>query len=338
MVINNTVISPAGETIEILTDADWIKRAKGMKVGRSGNEPTARGLTMWNAGIKRFIVADLWRNGPVLDPQSGRAAHVMWDRIRDTFGDDAMVAQPNSFSTLCGDPMNAPAFERDTRAKRTYAINLIALPRTWFDKLMMDEQARDVAEQARKEREANEQLADATTTAIGELIDAPTESVNGTDPTERESDAESDKAFDDMIRDMELDAPTVFETGPPLDLQIASQVAMSLLTTVVEIISAGSAASVDEKVRKLQGDLTDVMGKLSARLEDNDRMRRQLRQAGDEITALRHERDGLRSRLRATEANLTSALKGDAVQAINGEIQKRVADIMRVAPRTKGDA
>jgi predicted nucleic acid-binding Zn-ribbon protein len=91
-------------------------------------------------------------------------------------------------------------------------------------------------------------------------------------------------------------------------------------------------------VRALQSDLNDIAGKLSARLEDNDRMRRQLRQAGDEIQALRYERDGLRSRLRATEANLTAALKGDAVQAINGEIQRRVESIMRVAPATKKGA
>ncbi|MET0461987.1 MAG: hypothetical protein ABW007_02500 [Chitinophagaceae bacterium] len=266
----------------------------------------------------------------------------MWDRIRDTFGDDAIVGNPNSFATFAKDPINVDAFERDTRAKRTYAINLVALPRMWFDKLMSDEADREYvqkqreqeaeAERDRLERERLDSV-DAELEREGLAVLTEHHGVANTEP----ADQESDDAFDAMIRDMELDAPTVFETGPPLDLQIASQVAMSLLTTVVEIISAGSAASVDEKVRKLQGDLNDVMQKLSARLEDNDRMRRQLRQAGDEITSLRHERDGLRSRLRATEANLTAALKGDAVQAINGEIQKHVAKIMRVAPTTKGD-
>lgn len=344
MAIVKHATSPAGERIEIIQDADWVKSANllnGRK--RNGNVVTDRSIRIWQGGMKRFVIADLWRNGPAESPKTGIAPAVLWGRIRETFGDDAIKGAPASFTTLARDAVNTRAFELDTRAKRTYSIRLKALPQTWYDKLIADEEERQrAARLAEQERERAEREAAALREREQELVTVPMEVQAVTPSGDIVSDplyeptTESIDEFDAMIRGMQLDAPTVYDTPPPLDISIASQVAMSLLTTVVEIISAGSGAAVDEKVRKLQGDLNDVMGKLSARLEDNDRMRRQLRQAGDEINALRHERDGLRSRLRATEANLTAALKGDAVAAINGEIQRRVDSIMRVAPKAKG--
>jgi regulator of replication initiation timing len=299
---------------------------------------------MWMAGAKRFILADLWRNGPVVDMKSGRATGIFWKRMEESFPGE-VEGKTTSFPGFTNDPLNAPAFELIKKGKRTYSIKLIALPQTWYDYLERDESERAKAKRAadraaeKLERERlDREAAETVASAVMPLTDADiateslvaAESRNGTD-------IDHDAEFDDIMRDMQLDAPTVYDMEPPLEIAMASQVAMSLLTTVVEIISAGTGAAVDEKVRALQSDLNDIAGKLSARLEDNDRMRRQLRQAGDEIQALRYERDGLRSRLRATEANLTAALKGDAVQAINGEIQRRVESIMRVAPSKKGE-
>jgi hypothetical protein len=336
--IQRHAVSPAGDRIEIVSDEEWLKRTGG----------SLRGLRVWYAGAKPFVFAELWRNGPVTDEKSGRAAKLLWDRMRETFGDDAITTNPGSFSTFARDPNNAPAFENVTVAKRTYLIKLVAMPQCWYDHLEKDESERARAKRAadranekldreRLDREAAELVASEvmpltdSDIATESLIAA--ESLNG---THAETDAAHDDAFDNIMRDIQLDAPTVYDMEPPLEIAIASQVAMSMLTTVVEIISAGTGAAVDEKVQSLTGDLNDALGKLSARLEENDRYRRQLRQAGDEIQALRYERDGLRSRLRATEANLTAALKGDAVQAINGEIQRRVESIMRVAPSKKG--
>jgi hypothetical protein len=334
MAISRHAVSPAGDRIEIVSDSDWM----------ATTGVTERGVRMWMAGAKRFILADLWRNGPVVDMKSGRATGIFWKRMGETFPGE-IEAKPTAFPGFTNDPLNAPAFDLTRKGKRTYSIKLIALPQTWYDYLERDESERakakraadramDKLERERLDREAAEMVAG----AVMPLTDADiateslvaAESRNGTD-------IDHDAEFDDIMRDMQLDAPTVYDMEPPLEIAMASQVAMSLLTTVVEIISAGTGAAVDEKVRALQSDLNDIAGKLSARLEDNDRMRRQLRQAGDEIQALRYERDGLRSRLRATEANLTAALKGDAVQAINGEIQRRVESIMRVAPSKKGE-
>jgi hypothetical protein len=310
---SKTVTSPAGETIEIVPDVDWCELTG----------TTDHALRMWNAGAKRFLVGELWLGGESADPKSGRATTLLHARMRERFGDE-IKSQPNSITMMMSDYLNAPAFERKTNGKRTQLIRLIALPELWYGKLManLDEW---------------EDTSPIDPDPIPEPPPGDREAAELMEPIILGS-TQTDESFEEMIRDMELDAPTIYaDEKPPLEISIASQVAMSLLTTVVEIISAGSGAAVDEKVRALTGDLEDVMGKLGARLEENDRLRRQLRQAGDEITALRHERDGLRSRLRSTEANLTAALKGDAVQAINGEIMRRVDAIMRVAPKGKGE-
>lgn len=317
-----TVKSPAGESIEIIDDDEWMK----------ANEKTSdKSMRQWNGGTKRLVLADLWNRGGIVN-ESGRATGVLWERMREHYGDD-VTTQPTSFNGLYND--NPLAFERKTQGKRTYTIKLVALPESWYGKLLADERERAKIARAAK-AEADREADRLAALQSDELVahDSTPE------PIEPEPYETNDDEFDALIRNIELDAPTEYDLAPPLELSIASQVAMSLLTTVVEIISSGSGAATDERVRKLTGDLNEISSKLSARLEENDRYRRQLRQAGDEITALRHERDGLRSRLRATEANLTAALKGDAVAAINGEIQKRVDAIMRVAPKGKdvGDA
>lgn len=318
--IQRHAVSPAGDRIEIVSDDDWIKLTG----------CTEKSLRVWNLGAKRFIIAELWRNGAVLN-ESGRATRDLWARMDESFPGEVEGKQ-TSFPGWSTDSLNAPAIELVKNGKRTFSIKLIGLPSTWYDFLQADETERARVQRA-AEREAErlerERLdREAAESVAAQIMPEPVgASLNGTSVEDREVDE-----FADMMRDIQLDAPTVYDMEPPLEIAIASQVAMSLLTTVVEIISAGTGAQVDEKVRQLQGDLSDIAGKLSQRLEENDRMRRQLRSAGEEIQALRYERDGLRSRLRATEANLTAALKGDAVQAINGEIQRRVDSLMRVAP------
>ena len=127
------------------------------------------------------------------------------------------------------------------------------------------------------------------------------------------------------------------ETGPSIEVEIAGQVAMELLTRVVDIISAGNATDADPEVRRLRNELVHGQGLLAQRLEENDRMRKPLRQTGDELSAVKMERDSLRTRLRQTEANFMSALKGESAQAVTTEVMKRVDRIMRESPRPKGE-
>ena len=303
------VTSPAGQDIEVVDDQDWCQAA-GVAINS---------LKQFN-GSKPYAIAELWLGGAVRDPKSGRAAAMLWDRIYERFpGADLPAA--GSFSGLTRAPQNSAAFEIITNGKRTQLINLVAMPERWFTKLQAF-----IPKPIEKEPMVDELAGQSA------LVDGESINLNGSQVEDR-----SEITDEDLERLIGLDAPTVYDIQPPLELSIASQVAMSLLTTCVEIITAGSSESIDERVRKLTTDIADVQSKLSMRLQENDVLRRQNRQAGDEIIALRAERDGLRSRLRATEANLTAALKGDAVAAVNGEIQRRVDAIMRTAPTKKGD-
>lgn len=75
-------------------------------------------------------------------------------------------------------------------------------------------------------------------------------------------------------------------------------------------------------------------GELIARAE---RLRRELRETGEELAAVKAERDGLRQRVRLLEHNVSSAINDDRERAIEAEVHRRVDRIMRERPRpTRG--
>lgn len=311
---SSTVASPAKELIEIVPDEDWMELTG----------TTSHGLRQWYGGAKPWVIAELWLRGPV-ENKSGQATKVLFERIQKHFPEAELPTKPTGFTGIFRDPLNSPAFSRAINGKRTFSIGLVAMPNAWHAKLL---------QMLPKQKEPTGGPIKPTLTVEPD----PIEAVIDKEPIDQdEGQSISDEELEALFHETALDAPTTYEIAPPLELSIASQVAMSLLTTVVEIISAGSSEAIDDRVKKLHTDLEDIQHKLGMRLQENDQLRRQLRQAGDEIIALRSERDGLRSRLRATEANLTAALKGDAATAINGEIQRRLDSIMRVAPKAKGD-
>src|SRR4051812_12364698 len=149
-----------------------------------------------------------------------------------------------------GESINAPAFKRTTNGKRTYFLQLVALPDSWYRKLRTFLKDHDLLDNAPKVKAP---IVEPTHDAIldNPKIVLPIDQAN-------------------------VEEPVVEDFTPPLELSMASQVAMSLLTTVVEIISAGSPEATDARVRKLQADRDDVLGKLSARLSENEALRRQL--------------------------------------------------------------
>ena len=298
--IQRTVRSPAGEIIEVMGDAEWVKLTG----------VSERGLNLWNAGSKRFIVAALWEHG-VFSNSSGRAISDMLDWIYETYG---VEARGGSITTMIRDPINVPAFKRVTpHVKRTHSIQLIALPEIWYSKLM-DTLAIEIQHGRVLEILAPEPQPE----PIPDEIETPT-----------------DQEWANLTSALELDAPTIYDSEPVINLDIASSVAMSLLTHVVEIIHAGSPEATDARVRQLKTEFDDVAEKLSKRLEENNVMRRQLRQAGDDLQALRIERDGLRSRLRSTENNLSEILRGDQAKLIDAEVSKRIERFMNAKPESK---
>ena len=300
--MSKVVKSPAGESIEIVNDDDWLTLT---------GATTDFGLRIWNGqkggpSEKAVVIRALWEHGSFTDPKSGRAPKLVADYVFSTSGQRMAATNiANSFR----DPLNAPAVERDIKGKRTYSIKLVALPDTWYRKLLAD-----IPEpEAEPEPEPETEPEPISSNGVAEEF------------TEAEWDA------------VQLDAPTVYDSPPSLELQIANQVAMSLLTTVVEIISAGSADVSKLSVsRKMAADLDAMQILLNQRLEENTKLRKQIREAVEQVNVLRYERDGLRTRLRATEHNLTQVLKGETAQAVNSEIHKHIDQIMRTTPTQKG--
>lgn len=296
---SHTVTSGAGAKIEIVDDGDWCLTA-GVPM---------KGLRLWH-GNKPAVIRTLWEHGRI-EHKSGQASA----RLYSMMGEASGGGNQNSVSTLLNDTANAPAFKRDVRGKRTYAIELVALPEIWYGKLMRDiEEDTTVFEAIRMNGDAP---------AIEELPPDPFQPIY-------DENRETIGAF-------ERGEIIPIETSPAIEVEIASQVAMELLTRVVEIISAGSAADANPELRKLRNELAHGQGILSQRLEENDRLRRQVRETGEELLAVKSERDGLRQRLRQTEANLNAALKGESAGIVTTEVMKRVDRIMRETPKGKGE-
>jgi regulator of replication initiation timing len=302
---SRTVKSPTGTDIEIVTDDDWCATA-GVAL---------KAIAMW-ARSKPLVIRELWEHGPSIDSNGG-ATGVLFERIREHYPNSVYeLSAPGAVNALMTEPANAAAFQRTINGKRCYGLELIALPETYYQKLRWD---------------IGGSMSSFTATPV---------TSNGTKP----EPIEATEPFHDAI----LDNPNIIlpiETleiaerlpevyGPSVEVEIAGQVAMELLTRVVEIISAGSASGMtDAKLRQLQTEYETVTNRLGQRLEENDRMRKQLRQTGEELAAVKLERDGLRQRLRQTEANLNSALKGESAHAVTTEVMKRVDRIMRETPR-----
>lgn len=295
---SRTVTSPAGDSIEIVSDNDWVETAG----------VNSKSLKDWG-GTKRVVIRELWERGSVHEPQ-GRAGAVLYERVCERFPDDITFNVKNLAHTM-NVGVNAPAFEREIRGKRCFSIGLAALPESWYRKLTND---------------------------IGERVTYSAIPVNGAkanleplppDPFETiyTDNRETLEAFE------RGESIPIEEPSPVIEVEIASQVAMELLTAVVEIISTGSGAN--GELIQLRKSYEHSQATLSERLTENERLRRQLRETGDELHSVKSERDGLRTRLRQTEANLSAALKGETAAAVTGEVMKRVDRIMRTAPETK---
>lgn len=302
---SRTVESPTGAKIEIVTDDDWCLTA--------GINP--KSIRMW-IGSKPLVVRELWEHGPATD-MGGRATGVLMERIREHYPNTVYeLAQPSAMHSLLSGTANAAAFHRKTKGKRTYEIELTAMPEVWYEKLRSDM------------GESMPTFAAIPVTTNGNHA----EPIEATEPF-----IDSVLSNPDMILPVEKSLPEVY--SPVIEVEIASQVAMELLTRVIEIVAAGDSGGMrDTRIRQLQTDMESVTGRLAQRLEENDRMRKQLRETGEELQAVKSERDSLRQRLRQTEANLNAALKGESAHAVTTEVMKRVDRIMRETPKpNQGD-
>lgn len=195
-------------------------------------------------------------------------------------------------------PAMEPCLERELNGRRTYWIRLVALPEKWLQ--FVEPPA--VAD----EEPAAPEPADIEAGSVdSEELEAP-----GSD----QLDAEPGEAGSD----------------PAPALEVSHAVALSLLTQVVEIITAGRGDA--HELSRMRLDVVDLSERLGGQVSESDKLRRQLRETGDELLALRQERDGLRQRLRIAEHNLTVATSGDVQRVIDTEVRKRLDTMMRQAP------
>lgn len=295
-------MSQAGEPIEILSDEDWADLT-GTDV-KSVRAPFKSKLGLCLA---------LWHHGTIRDPQTGRATALLHPLAVEMGYQGRAIA----ITAAMHDPLNAPAFDRVTngKSKRTYAISLIALPETWLKRMQEIEPESFIDPEAEAQKMAD----------LMSLVQTP--AVEPEPTPEPEPDG----------LELEIELPEYVPPPEPLPtpspyLEVAPQVAMALLTQVVEIISAGSPEAMDARVKALTADVGELADKLARRLQENDALRRKVRELGDEINAVKYERDGLRTRLRLTEHNLQTALKSDVMTQVNERVMRELEKVMRVVP------
>lgn len=191
-----------------------------------------------------------------------------------------------------------PAVTTETQGRRTYRIELGTLPESWARKLLEDAELTAIASEA---------SADVATEAQ-ETSEEPEATESAPEPSEVSEELTEEE---------------------PWNLEVTGAVAMALLTKVVEIVSAGSS---DEATHRLRAERDDARHRLHEQTERAERLRREIREVGDELGAVKHERDGLRTRLKLVESNLRKATGPDVQRTVDALVREQVDKLMRAAP------
>lgn len=197
-------------------------------------------------------------------------------------------------SQIVAAPVMQVCVERVTNGRRTMSVALSALPRTWLRAVE------------------------------GALHEPDAEPV--VEPV-----LEADSRLSEQ-HPLEHQAPTPLADVAPVEGQLAGAVAMSLLAQVIEVLTTNGADMLVAKNAKLTDELTQARQRLGEQTGYVDRLRRDLRQAQDQVIAANHERDGLRARALAAEANLAIATSPQAAKLLDSELHKEVDRLMRQRP------
>lgn len=309
MAIERIVTTPTGDELPVYSDADLLT------LYGDGRSPNALSLmTSWHPrphSPRAPALLALWHEGAAED-RSGRAALVLRDRAT-RYGLGADV-EPSVVTTSIGQGAIGELFvERVTNAKRTYSIRLVAVAERWLPYL-----------------EPRTKVGSAPATTDADLTGTEDDAA-ATAPPEPEPEGRTGGAtceHGDVSADVAVLAPA--GTHSPVEFELTNAVATALLTQVIEIIATGAGAG--PQLGRLQLDVEALEARLGTQVAYVDKLRRDLREAGDEITALRFERDGLRTRLRKAEHNLTVAMSADAQRIIDAEVTRQLDKLMRQAP------
>lgn len=290
------VTSPAGDEVLVFEDEAYCDL-----VGLETEPRRIRTLALQLSDERAALLGALWTHG-VIEDRSGRAANKLGDLV------GLAVTQ---VTPMLKAPIMAAAVERTGNVRRTHRLRLVALPDRWHRHLSawVDEPA-SAAEVEPFESTGRVPEADLGD-HLGPTVEVETE-VDATPPAS-------------------IEVPASPLAGlAPVEIELASAVATALLSQVVDIIATGDTSA--PQLAKLALDVKGLEERLGTSSEYVDKLRRQLRDTGDELAAVKHERDGLRQRLRATEHNLRIAVGADAQRIIDVEVRKQVDRVMREPP------
>lgn len=285
-----TITSPAGDLIEVVDDADFMEVFDINEID----------MRIW--APKRPIFAALWYEGAVVDHQSGRATHFLWERaVRHGY-----PSKESAVASVLNSPMMHGCLERDVNVKRTYSIKLVRLPASYVERLKQTKPAK-APPRPKEEKEV-------------------VEPGPGPEPEPEQAATQGNAAI----------SPSTVEPVSELTEDAAAAVARHLLAEVIRVVTSEQPDN-EAIFREVNAELVDTRQKLANALEYGQKMRREASETGDELRAVKTERDTLRQRLRATEANLTAALGGEGRRFIDEEVRKQLGRIMEAKPSVKGD-
>jgi regulator of replication initiation timing len=261
-----------------------------------GGNPDRPGQYLMLTSDRLALLRSLWYEGKVVDP-SGRAVSILLHRAIKFGGDESGRVRS---ALLAGVPLLV-ALERDINGKRTKRVQLVALPEGWLNAIEEWAPRPD----PEPEQEPEQSLDDEPATGAVPPVEDPPDDGDVTPPP-----------------------PPVHV--PELQVEIASSVATALLTQVVEIITSGAGDS--PMFAMVRAEVSQLEERLGDQMAYTTKLRRQLSELGDELTALKLERDGLRRRIREVEHNLKVATGADAQRIIDAEVRKQLDRVMRSAP------
>jgi hypothetical protein len=248
-------------------------------------------------GPRQPILEALWHEGAVLDRKTGSAVADLHRRTQRYGYPSSQVA----VSSILRSRVMGALIERDLNGKRTYRIQLMLLPESYVARLQ--------ATKLRAVKPNPKMVEFAESLNFGSLVGPPAQK-----PT-KEAGPVADQPVPEAVP-----APDVIEDA-------AAAVARELLAEVVRIVTQ----------RPESVDARDLKERLANSLMYTDKLRKELRQTGDELAAVKAERDSLRKFLQIAETNLEKALGGDGRRFIDAEVQKRISRLMQAKPTTKDD-
>lgn len=288
--IRKTVVSPAGDTLDVLTDED----VRALFPSRAPTNAISNAVRLdgqpSTGGLRRAIINDLWERGYVAS-SSGLAAVDLAKRL----GVDGPRYKSVGQAIRSGRVMER-CVELKANIRRTFEIRLVAVPERWLPDL-----------------------------SAAPALDVPPV------PEPAPVDGLDDGPTAD-VEPVPVDYPPLDPVEPlsPVEGRLVDALATSLLTQVIEIVSTRDGGA--PALHKLELDVVALEERLGTSLAYVDKLRRQLRETGDELAAVKAERDGLRQRLRSAEHNLKVATSADTRRIIDAEVRKRLDEMMRERP------